>query len=589
MKTIYLFVIICLFYLIFANQIYSQNRLSGYEMLQTGYDYLYNNSALRIFDLVDFDGNGERDDPVMVGRQTLSSPGLSNVIFSYVKFGSVNSMVLFDSTSGGALSMQYCSDGPFADNILVLASSLNQLNWALVDINTLQVDYFSTNGAFAQYGSFYYSNDGIIWLSTTDLKIFKSTDLGLSFQQYTTIGENDPDFLQVIYPAELPIQASPNGQFLSIVGAFEGAYLTGNPDIVYRYFSIDFGVTWQGEVIGSGSGSNPEYGQISNRDYAPYFTNFGQCNSVVDDNGVTHVVFNGYGQGIIPGATDTTEVFPVLYWNSNFREWVAVTSIELESPDDGYGHSIADYYPFPAIGNAYPSIMVSSDGWRVIIVWTGPEFTGSGNTPYNIYPGDGGPNSAAVYYTDLYVAFSYNGGEEITGGIPAIATRYNNSEMYPICASRINIYSPNWQEQGTYVFFNDSIPGVSVFNAQRPGNGFAVGFWETGTEAFYFPSVEREDGFDNFTLSQNYPNPFNPNTKIQYAISSRQFVTIKIFDLLGNEIAVLVNEEKPTGKYEIEFSSHSGLSGIRELPSGVYFYQLKSGNLVQTKKMVLLK
>ena len=252
------------------------------------------------------------------------------------------------------------------------------------------------------------------------LKFINQLTWVLSFQQFTSIGENDPYFLQVIYPAELPIQASKNGQFLSIVGAFEGAYLIGNPDIVYRYFSTDFGVTWQGEVIGRGSGSNPEYGQISNRDYAPYFTNFAQCNSVVDDNGVTHIVFNGYGQGILPGSTDTTEVFPILYWNSNYREWVAVTSIELESPDDGFGHSIADYYPFPAIGNAYPSVMVSSDGWRVIVVWTGPEFTGSGNTPYNIYPGDGGPNSAAVYYTDLYVAFSYNGGEEITGGNPAV-------------------------------------------------------------------------------------------------------------------------------------------------------------------------
>jgi hypothetical protein len=587
MKTKYLPSLLILISLFYTNYFYAQQRLSGFEMLQSGYDYLYNNSSLRTFDLVDFDGSGERDDPVMVGRQTLSSPGLSSVIFSYVKFGTVNSMILFDSTSGGSLSLQYCSNGPLADNILVLASSLNQLKWALVDINTLQVDYFNTNGAFAHYGSFYYSNDGTIWLATTDLKVYKSTDLGVSFQQYTSIGENDPDFLQVIYPAELPIQATSNGQFLSIVGAFEGAYLTGNPDIVYRYFSTDFGVTWQGEVIGRGSGSNPEYGQISNRDYAPYFTNFGQCNSVVDDNGVTHVVFNGYGEGILPGATDTTEVFPVLYWNSNYREWFAVTPSDLESPDDGHGHSIIDYYPGTAIGNAHPSVMVSSDGMRVIVVWVGPEYTGYTNDPFNIYPGDGGPNSAAVYYTDLYVAFSYNGGEEITGGNPAVATRYNNSEMYPICASRINIYSPNWQEQGTYVFFNDSIPGVSVFNGQRPGNGFAVGLWETGTEAFYFPSVEREDGLDNFALSQNYPNPFNPSTRISWQSAVGSWQTLKVYDVLGNEVATLVNEYRPAGKYEVEFNVAQ--VSRPEMANGVYFYQLTTGSLVQTKKMVLLK
>jgi len=581
MKTKYFLVILCLLSSTIANQIYSQNRLSGYEMLQTGYDYL--NLALRTFDLVDIDGTGERDGPVMVGRQLLNSGGISNVIFSYVKFGSVNSMVLFDSTGGGALSMQYCSDGPFAGKVLVLTTKTGQLNWALIDINTFQVDYFTSAGSFT-VPAFYYANDGTIWLSTAGLNlgIYKSTDLGASFQLYTTIGAGDPNFGTPSGVLVLPIEFSSDGQYLSIVGAFEGAYLVGNPDIVYRYSSTDFGVTWQGEAIGRGSGSNPEYGQISNRDYAPYFTNFGQCNSVVDDNGVTHVVFNGYGQGILPGAADTTDVFPVLYWNSNYREWIAVTTPQLEAPDDGHGNSIIDYYPFPAIGNAYPSVMVSSDGMRVIVIWTGPEFTGSGSSPYNIYPGDGGPYSAAVYYTDLYVAFSYNGGLDIAGGIPASETQYNVSEMYPVCASRLNIYSPNWQEQGTYVFFNDSIPGVSVFYHYRPGNGFAVGLWETGTEAFYFPSVEREEGLNDFALNQNYPNPFNPTTKIKYSIPEISYVILKVFDVLGREVATLVDEYRDAGSYEVEFdASH--------LASGIYYYQLKAGSFIETKKMIYLK
>jgi hypothetical protein len=91
----------------------------------------------------------------------------------------------------------------------------------------------------------------------------------------------------------------------------------------------------------------------------------------------------------------------------------------------------------------------------------------------------------------------------------------------------------------------------------------------------------------NFKLEQNYPNPFNPSTKIQYAISSRQFVTLKVYDILGNEIATLVSEEKPAGEYEVTFDSHSG--EVRNLPSGVYFYQLKAGTFIQTKKMVYLK
>lgn len=85
-----------------------------------------------------------------------------------------------------------------------------------------------------------------------------------------------------------------------------------------------------------------------------------------------------------------------------------------------------------------------------------------------------------------------------------------------------------------------------------------------------------------FILHQNFPNPFNPTTSLQYAIGSRQFVTLKVYDLLGREIATLVNEEKLPGFYEIEFNATN-------LPSGTYFYKLQAGNYSEIKKMILLK
>ena len=87
---------------------------------------------------------------------------------------------------------------------------------------------------------------------------------------------------------------------------------------------------------------------------------------------------------------------------------------------------------------------------------------------------------------------------------------------------------------------------------------------------------------DKFELLQNYPNPFNPTTSIQYAISNRQFVSLKIYDVLGNEVASLVNEEKSVGVYEVMFDA-TGLS------SGMYLYKLQAGSYVETKKMVLLR
>ena len=87
-------------------------------------------------------------------------------------------------------------------------------------------------------------------------------------------------------------------------------------------------------------------------------------------------------------------------------------------------------------------------------------------------------------------------------------------------------------------------------------------------------------------LFQNYPNPFNPSTSIQYAVSTKQFVSLKVYDILGNEIATLINQEKTAGIYKVEFSK--GLIH-QTLPSGVYFYQLRVGNFVETKKMILMK
>jgi len=90
-----------------------------------------------------------------------------------------------------------------------------------------------------------------------------------------------------------------------------------------------------------------------------------------------------------------------------------------------------------------------------------------------------------------------------------------------------------------------------------------------------------------FSLEQNYPNPFNPTTKIEFRIADFGFVSLKVYDVLGNEVATLIDEYKPAGSYEVEFNSHSGEG--RNLTSGVYFYKLQAGSIVDTKKMLLLK
>ncbi len=95
-----------------------------------------------------------------------------------------------------------------------------------------------------------------------------------------------------------------------------------------------------------------------------------------------------------------------------------------------------------------------------------------------------------------------------------------------------------------------------------------------------------------FILYQNYPNPFNPSTKIKFTISAAGTqrsvsVQLKVYDILGNEVANLVDEEKTEGSYEVEFNSYSG--SVQNLSSGIYYYQLKAGSFIQTNKMLLMK
>jgi hypothetical protein len=106
------------------------------------------------------------------------------------------------------------------------------------------------------------------------------------------------------------------------------------------------------------------------------------------------------------------------------------------------------------------------------------------------------------------------------------------------------------------------------------GNG---GLWKNGDQ-----NVEKGNAINEYKLFSNYPNPFNPSTKISYSIKEEGLVTLKVYDVLGKEVAKLVNENKPEGIYEVEFNASN-------LPSGMYVYKLQAGNFTDVKKMLLTK
>jgi hypothetical protein len=129
---------------------------------------------------------------------------------------------------------------------------------------------------------------------------------------------------------------------------------------------------------------------------------------------------------------------------------------------------------------------------------------------------------------------------------------------------------------------NGANVSVSATDANPPASGVINIDWYDWNMPFT-TDVERISGLpQNFSLSQNYPNPFNPSTKIEYSIPEQTFVQLKVYDILGNEVAELVNEEQSAGTYRADFSGS-------DLASGLYIARLQAGNYTNTIKMSLLK
>lgn len=120
--------------------------------------------------------------------------------------------------------------------------------------------------------------------------------------------------------------------------------------------------------------------------------------------------------------------------------------------------------------------------------------------------------------------------------------------------------------------------GTNKGSTHTQGQKTLIAIQDTGTVSVNEEPILIKD----YALLQNYPNPFNPNTIINYQLPAGSNVTLKVYDLLGREVATLVNEIKPAGSYEIEFNASA-------LTSGVYFYKITAGDYVSTKKMILLR
>jgi len=172
-------------------------------------------------------------------------------------------------------------------------------------------------------------------------------------------------------------------------------------------------------------------------------------------------------------------------------------------------------------------------------------------------------------------------------GIPAYHSAnslyfINSTEGWVVCEGGFIAHTSSGgnnfqlQNSGTTNDLND----VFFYNSSH---GFAVGDGGVILSTNPVSGIENQtQTVNDFSLAQNYPNPFNNSTVIKYSIPQEGLVSLKVYNLLGEEVVRLVNDTKQTGHYEVSFDATG-------LPSGVYFYQLKTGSFVQTNKMLLVK
>ena len=555
-----LFIALC----VLSQIIFAQHP--GELLSNTRYDYAFCESSNHQIEMVDIDNDGLLDPVVIISTvDSLYHLGVyykQNSILSWSRIEPFQSSFPYYTSE---IAIDYCAEGPLSGKFL--AKSSNYLS--IIDPNTWQYNTFQTN--IADYvGSVVYLPDGTMFAITDSLNIYKSTDLGVTFNTYISIGCDDTTVnLTNTTHSILRLKVSENGQYLSSIGFFEKGAINGIDDIVYLYYSTNAGLSWQGKIIGI----DGVYGQVVNRNYAPYFENFRQFSFEVDNLGVTHIALNGYGLGVLPGATDTTDVFPALYWNSRDENWISITDPNQETPTDVLGHPLRTLSPGCSIGNAYPSISLQSGGEQILVLWQSPELVGDYGSPYNIY------NTPTQFvYNDLFINHSFDGGINWTFSSLQIPN-YQNSyvEQSPIIAK--NFLADEFSFKMHFIYHYDSIPGCHIFSQ----NGISVGGWYYDSFDYTFTHVEEVNPvIHDFNLSQNYPNPFNPSTKISWQTPVAGYQSIKVFDVLGNEVATLVNEYRNAGNYEADFNAS-------ELSSGIYFYQIKVGDFVNTKKMILMK
>jgi len=262
--------------------------------------------------------------------------------------------------------------------------------------------------------------------------------------------------------------------------------------------------------------------------------------------------------------------------NSREEQFVDIAFLSKSYPADTAAQAAlqATYAGNTLGGLNYPNISEGPNG-ELVVIWQEWEddgtgyptmVTGTGGTPYPV--------------SDIWAAYSPDGG--MTWEDPFfVAGTPGEADMYPYLPKNFYFNATGDSIILDVVYLWDTNVGVSLFGDSDASE--CIYYYERVVVPANINSIDEENAIvQDFALSQNYPNPFNPSTNISFTVSKATNVTLDVFNTIGEKVATLVNGSVNAGETVVTFdgSNHS---------SGVYFYQLTAGNVVETRKMLLVK
>jgi len=560
----------------------------------SNYDFAWN-SGIRDFVDVDADGNVHiaafvRTDELENNRHVVYwfDPGGANEISGIVSTQDGMGWANVQTMSDGRATIVYHVDtkGFLIDVIqgfglfTKVTEPVVESIWMHTQIGSDDVIWYATNHSEGNSGT--PSDSTLVWFSN---------DEGTTWTQVTTVTTG----FHVAGPAEPVVRVSMDNSEVLVKNEWDDNLAVGadpraaldSTDMTSYAWSTDNGTTWNNVIVtfdpylnivgGDTTLVADVFMSAAGTEDTLIVENFSQTDIIYDYLGNVHMVMSGYSWHFDPIADSTQFAWPILHYNSARGElaanFVEITDTDISHSDWLHDAVDQDLWPGNALGISYPTISAAPDTSFLVVIWSQPRYI-NGQID----------SSGGFMLSDIWLSMSPDLGNNWTAP-EKIVDEPGLNVTFPTLAKPLTPTGTPGEYAYHMMYLEDHVPGVWIFATPQSGPGLAQ--WVYMTDTLTIPvivGVEDDDAIfaTSFSLKQNYPNPFNPSTKIEFALNERSRVTLTVYNMLGQEVATLIDGLMEAGGHNITWNASNAASGV-------YFYKLSAGDISRTKKMVLLR